>query len=765
MSLLRSLQLGPLAIALSGSPTVIAQCSSQWSEEFGYPSPNGRVLSLAHFENNDEEIVVAGGLFQTAGGVSSPYIASWSSIAGWRSISSGINDYVGSLASYQGDLYAGGRFTRAGPAGTRAIAKWNGQEWSSVGGGLFAEGTGSVALVKSMVEFRGELIVAGNFSDAGSIHTYDIARWNGVEWAALTPGHTNGVVNSVVEYNENLIVCGSFTMMGGVPAVGLAQWDGTTFSEFGGGVTGSTPHVFDAIVADGNLYVCGYFTGVGGISANRIARWNGLGWESLGSGLEGGTSPYGQWVCEYAGAVYVSGEFTQAGGVPATNLARWDGQAWNPLPMQPNPTNPLPFVGPMLVHDATLLIGGNYLTIGEPVEKYLASWNGETFSPLGTGNGANGPIAKLASTSYGLIASGLFDRIGDTRVNRLAVFDGSRWGLIGGGLDTGTVGVIVEQMGSLYAGGNYRSIGGVAADGLARWDGATWQAIPIGPASVIRDAVVDGDSILFAGDFGSPWELSGDRVIRWDGVSFSPVGTPADNDIRALHIHGDRLYAGGRFSQIGGAPARRIAVWDGSTWAEVGGGVSTQLGISIVNALASYEGELVVAGFFGQTADMVNPNIARWTMDGWRSVGGGADSLVSSLKIYNGSLYASGSFRQVGGLPISYLARWDGVGWHSTEGTYNAAISTIEFHSGSLFSGGTYTAGPGNSTCISRLEILGPLSDLTGDHRVGVDDLAILLSQFGLDTPTEPSADLDSNGVVNLSDLAILLSEFGQQCL
>lgn len=55
--------------------------------------------------------------------------------------------------------------------------------------------------------------------------------------------------------------------------------------------------------------------------------------------------------------------------------------------------------------------------------------------------------------------------------------------------------------------------------------------------------------------------------------------------------------------------------------------------------------------------------------------------------------------------------------------------------------------------------------DLTGDNQVSIDDLALLLSNFGTPSGATPNqGDLDGDGDVDLSDLTLLLSQFGSIC-
>lgn len=57
------------------------------------------------------------------------------------------------------------------------------------------------------------------------------------------------------------------------------------------------------------------------------------------------------------------------------------------------------------------------------------------------------------------------------------------------------------------------------------------------------------------------------------------------------------------------------------------------------------------------------------------------------------------------------------------------------------------------------------LGDLTGDGGVGLDDLAILLANYGTPSGADPSdGDIDMDGDVDLTDLSILLSVYGTVC-
>ena len=143
--------------------------------------------------------------------------------------------------------------------------------------------------------------------------------WGGFGW----PG-VNGTVYALTVYDGDLIVGGQFTEAGGGPANNIARWDGTSWNPIGSGVN----HVVYALaVYDGSLIAGGLFTQAGGVAANYIACWDGSGWSSLGSGTNEGVTA----LTAYGGDLVAGGYFFMAGGISANYIARWNGSSWSAL--------------------------------------------------------------------------------------------------------------------------------------------------------------------------------------------------------------------------------------------------------------------------------------------------------------------------------------------------------------------------------------------------------------------------------------------------
>ncbi len=107
----------------------------------------------------------------------------------------GWNSYGKRLAVYQGDLYlAGGLSLAEGDVG-QCIIRWDGGQWHPVGSGLQAQlgNNGPFGGVEDMLIYNDELFVCGGFSYAGGIPARGVARWNGEQWCSVGGAPSNTV--------------------------------------------------------------------------------------------------------------------------------------------------------------------------------------------------------------------------------------------------------------------------------------------------------------------------------------------------------------------------------------------------------------------------------------------------------------------------------------------------------------------------------------------------------------------------------------------
>src|SRR5690606_1190352 len=133
-------------------------------------------------------------------------------------------------------LYAGGSFgSIGGVPGTAFIARWDGDSWASVGGGMssYVFGLGAFDDGSGSALYAGGLCQVG-----GSVPASHIAKWDGDSWAEVGGGMDKGV-GSFAIFDDGrgsaLYAGGSFSTAGGVPANSIARWDGRVWSDVGGG--------------------------------------------------------------------------------------------------------------------------------------------------------------------------------------------------------------------------------------------------------------------------------------------------------------------------------------------------------------------------------------------------------------------------------------------------------------------------------------------------------------------------------------------------
>src|SRR5262249_10506178 len=115
------------------------------------------------------------------------------------------------------------------------------------------------------------LFVGGKFSTAGGISSQGIARWDGANWSSI--GGVTGDVRALAVSGTSVYIGGAFDTAGGGSASNIARWDNGTnaWSALGSGRDGPVETI---AAAPGSIYVGGQFNSAGGISrTSRLARY------------------------------------------------------------------------------------------------------------------------------------------------------------------------------------------------------------------------------------------------------------------------------------------------------------------------------------------------------------------------------------------------------------------------------------------------------------------------------------------------------------
>jgi trimeric autotransporter adhesin len=553
-------------------------------------------------------------------------------------------------------LYVTGQFSRAGGiSGIAAnnIAKWDGQNWSTLGLGIqgfLADGYALTVYDPPGPECEG-LYVGGYFTYAGTQPAASIARWDGQDWSALgsglelQPGFC-GYCYSLCVYDdgagEALFAGGDFFYADGEACRCFAKWDGTAWAPFffdGYGTSVAAQVVFDPPGPEQGtgLYICGDFSLAQGVVAPGTARLDGSGFSRVGEGLglSGATRSICVWDDGGGPALYVGGHFWTAGDIVAPGLARWDGAGWSAV-------GELPFgcrVFAMAPHEGAgalgpgLYAGGNLAFEGEP--DGVLRWDGSAWRHLGDG-------LLLAGKS-------------------LAIYD--------------------EGMGeALFVGGDLAS---PVEDALFRWDGTAWSALGAGMrwervrAMCVYDPPgAEGAGLYVAGEARLESEQWYHRALaRWDGQSWSEVGGGVWSEGSNGYVfrlvvfdpsgtgEAAELYVLGDFDHAGDVPAENFARWDGQSWeaVEIPGELPSLPTDSAMAVLDLGSGPALYVG--------VPSGVLRWDGQSWSvyadgltavaSVGGTGITALAALPEPRGpALYLTGGLIDAGSPALNYFARW-----------------------------------------------------------------------------------------------------------
>jgi hypothetical protein len=160
-------------------------------------------------------------------------LSRWSG-AQWESVGTNdISDPVHALAVYDDGLGAGPRLIVGGEFGFPgdAILAWDGTAYQSLSSGLqWGNNEGIVYALAVYDDGAGPaLFVGGWFDSAGGVPVRNLARWDGVQWSDVGGG-VDDCVESLVVFDDGaghgpaLFVGGDFKEAGGVASLYVARW-------------------------------------------------------------------------------------------------------------------------------------------------------------------------------------------------------------------------------------------------------------------------------------------------------------------------------------------------------------------------------------------------------------------------------------------------------------------------------------------------------------------------------------------------------------
>ncbi|MBI3503057.1 MAG: T9SS type A sorting domain-containing protein [Bacteroidetes bacterium] len=321
----------------------------------GYGVLPGGDVQVFKIINN--ELYIGGAFYKAPDGSRAIDIVKWDGGTIWTGLGdSDIISDIYSIEMYKGKLFVGGQHP------TINLETLNGNQWDFT----LTANSGVLAM-----KYKNDLYLGGTFDKIGTLNMFPnwccIARYDGTNFNAMQGGLNNQslpLVLSMVVYNGDLIVSGEFNNAGGKSCNNIARWDGTQWQCMGNGIRGYNG-VFAMTVDTINnwLYAAGGFDSAGTVPAKNVARWDGTNWSAVGTPLQG----FGALVM-YKGELYGGG-----GGITNTSadtiMSKWDGTQWTRI------QGPNQGVNALVVYKGNLYAGGYFDKINDTmVVNYFACY-------------------------------------------------------------------------------------------------------------------------------------------------------------------------------------------------------------------------------------------------------------------------------------------------------------------------------------------------------------------------------------------------------
>jgi trimeric autotransporter adhesin len=202
---------------------IVVWDGSTW-QPLGMGFDDAWVMSLANHRGD----IIAGGSFYSAGGLVCQSIARWDGLA-WQNMGNA-DCIVMTLLSDGTTLFAGGCFWGIGGASAHGIGRWDGVQWHDMNNG-FSNTIGVLPIVKTMAVFEGRFLAGGafNFEFIGG-PARSLVFWDGTGWTEFAGG-LGGLAavlsgpTAMVEWNGDLYVAGEFLSAGPTLSVDIARWE------------------------------------------------------------------------------------------------------------------------------------------------------------------------------------------------------------------------------------------------------------------------------------------------------------------------------------------------------------------------------------------------------------------------------------------------------------------------------------------------------------------------------------------------------------
>ncbi|MFP4528987.1 MAG: T9SS type A sorting domain-containing protein [Candidatus Kapaibacterium sp.] len=583
----------------------------------------GEVRAIAISERGN--IYIGGGI-KEAGGHEAENAAMYDGEE-WHYLDGGLDDYVFDICVVGDRIYFVGGFNEAGGQASTGIACWNEatETWEyDIDTEKFTNNT----LVNSIVSDGENIYIAGNFSMNELIGPQNVAKWNGEFWDHMNGGIA-GYVSALAWDGEDLYVGGPFTAAtGGEKLNHIGRWDGEIWKPLGDGVSGGDyASVFSiAVVGNDSIFAGGTFNQAGAARVNGIAYWRGGQWHDISKNDRNGVSSM---VYAFAhGAddlLYVGGAFKQTGDVFSPGISSRDEDNWIGLDSG--------LVPPAIVYDLKPMNNEIYISgwcFGSFRQEFdnVAAWDVylREWTELGNGIPAgDGDMGPMAITGGKVYYSGTFTQVDGVESGHIIAWNGSEWEGLAGGITSSIPNNFkpVRAMaalsdGRIVVGGYFDRAGGKNVGNIAIWNPASgeWSDMNAGVNDGVTAIYEYGNYIYIGGYFTKVGGLDALHVARYSKITgeWEALGEGISHYVYCMYPHAGAMYFGGSFIRAGGKDAISIARYDieSGEFFSLGDGIMLNDRAGSVLDLIVYKNDLYAGGLFTTAGGKPSMNIARW---------------------------------------------------------------------------------------------------------------------------------------------------------
>lgn len=297
----------------------------------------------------------------------------------WNPMGGGTNGPVTELLHLGNDeMLVAGQFTDAGGTACTRVARWNGSSYIAMGTPVEGE-------INTAIEFDGQIHLGGSF--LGGSH--DLLTWNGSAWTTTAIFSSKyAVVTDLHIHNGVLHAAGTTSGFAGfsheVKRLVNGNWQNV------GQQLNNTIHALGTF--NGELVCGGAFSDnfmAGDSSIMHIARLNNNSWEQLADGLNGTVHD----VLVHQGALYAAGDCVAEVSIYfgmariAAGASQWEQLMPNLSNYMFSPLDGMTTINCLLEHEGRIYFGGDFYYAADLMEygRGIAVFNGlpDDIDPMG----------------------------------------------------------------------------------------------------------------------------------------------------------------------------------------------------------------------------------------------------------------------------------------------------------------------------------------------------------------------------------------------